>query len=119
MDNTYERPYSPGVRTPRTIILRGFRRKSKPDIVATVGYRPQSEDTAPRADRVQFDIYRRMTPAEKIERVRTLCRWANQLALVGLRRRHPSETEEQLRRRLTAMRLGGALAERLRDRRDG
>jgi hypothetical protein len=78
-----------------------------------MGYRPQSDDTTPEAERAQFEIYARMTPAEKIDRVRTLCRMANRLALEGLRRRHPKDSEEALRHRLLSMRIGAELAGRL------
>jgi len=75
-----------------------------------MSYRPQSEDTSRAVEEVQFRIYRGMTPAEKVELVRALCRRANDLALAGLLRRHPEEDETQLRRRLAAIRLGDALA---------
>ena len=84
-----------------------------------MGYRLQSEDTAPASEQIQFEIYGRMTAAEKVERVRALCRQTNQLALAGLRRRYPGEGEEALRHRLAVMRLGEALAKRLRPGRDG
>lgn len=76
--------------------------------------RAQAEDTSFEAERAQFEIYGRMTAAEKLERVRALSRSANRLALVGLRRRHPDENEETLRARLVEMRLGSDLARRLR-----
>jgi hypothetical protein len=78
-----------------------------------MGYRPQSSDTTPEAERVQFSIYARMSAPEKVDRIRALCRMANRLALEGLRRRHPGESEEALRRRLVAMRLGPELACRM------
>jgi hypothetical protein len=78
-----------------------------------MAYRAQSEDTTPEAERLQFAIYARMTPAKKVERVRALCRAANGLALEGLRRRHPQESETALRLRLAEMRLGSELARRI------
>jgi hypothetical protein len=78
-----------------------------------MGYRPQAVDTSRAAERVQFDIYRGMTAAEKIEHVRALCRHANDLTLAGLRSRRPEETERQLRWRLAALRLGDGLAREL------
>lgn len=78
-----------------------------------MGYRSQSEDTSRAAERAQFDIYRGMTPAEKIERVRALCRRANDLSLTGLRHRRPEEGENQLRWRLASMRLGEDLARKI------
>ena len=69
--------------------------------------------TSRAAEQVQFDVYRTMTPAEKIDRVRALCRRANSLTLAGLWHRRPEETENQLRARLAAMRLGDALTRAL------
>lgn len=84
-----------------------------------MGYRPQSEDSSVAAERVLFETYERMTPAEKVERVRSLCRQANQLALAGLRSRHPGDSEEALRFRLAAIRLGDEVAEKVLSGRDG
>ena len=80
---------------------------------STMGYRPQAEDTSRAAERVQFEIYRGMNAAEKIERVRALCHHANDLTMAGLRRQHPKDTEQQLGWRLAALRLGDGLAREL------
>jgi len=74
------------------------------------GYRTQSEDTSPEADRLSFDLYRRMSAAEKLGLVAALCRQGDQLALAGLRLRHPGASEAELRHRLAALRLGPELA---------
>ena len=66
-------------------------------------------DTSPEAMEVLIDLYRRMTPAEKLQRVRDLTLAANQLALVGLRARHPGESEQELLLRLARIRLGDDL----------
>ena len=57
-------------------------------------------------------LYQRMTPAEKLERVRQLTLTSARLALAGLRERHPDETDRALLLRLAHIRLGRALAER-------
>jgi hypothetical protein len=54
-----------------------------------------------------------MSAAQKVERIRELCRHANRLALAGLRLRHPAEDEESLRRRLAAIRLGEDVMRRI------
>lgn len=69
-------------------------------------------DTAPDASEVLVDLYRRMTPAAKLRRVRDLTLAANQLALAGLRERHPGESEPELLLRLARLRLGDALVEK-------
>jgi hypothetical protein len=51
-------------------------------------------------------LYARMTPAQKLDRVRDLTLATARLALAGLRARHPGETEETLLLRLACLRLG-------------
>ena len=73
--------------------------------------RPLS-DTSPAAQAVMDELYRAMTPAQKLERVRDLTFMANRLALEGLRMRHPDESEQQLLLRLARVRLGDDLVAR-------
>jgi hypothetical protein len=70
---------------------------------------PRLSDTEADALRVMTGLYRAMTPAEKLERVRALTLSANALALAGLRSRHPTETEPDLLMRLARIRLGDDL----------
>jgi len=63
-------------------------------------------DTTLEAWRKQFELYRRMSPEEKAARVRALTLALNTLALAGLRRQHPTASEEELRLRLAVRRLG-------------
>ena len=58
------------------------------------------------------ELYRQMTPAEKLHRVRALTLMVNGLALAGLRARHPDEPEARLMMRLARIRLGADLFER-------
>ncbi|MEZ4424976.1 MAG: hypothetical protein R3E98_16395 [Gemmatimonadota bacterium] len=51
-------------------------------------------------------LYRGMTPAEKLGRVSALTRAAERMALAGLRSRHPGEDDDRLRLRLARQRLG-------------
>lgn len=69
-------------------------------------------DTGDEAQAVMDELYRAMTPAQKMERVRDLTIMANELALEGLRRRHPDESERQLLLRLARIRLGDELVDR-------
>ena len=68
-------------------------------------------DTSPETDRVMSEMYARMTPAEKLFRMRALTLAANRLALAGLRERHPRETDGELFMRLARIRLGDDLFE--------
>lgn len=69
------------------------------------GYRTQSNDTSEDAERLQFEIWRAMSPREKAEIISRLCISVRELALAGLQVRHPSANEEELQMRLFAMTL--------------
>ena len=69
-------------------------------------------DTSPDALAVQIELYRRMTPAEKADRLRALTLAVNTLALAGLRQRHPKADERELQLRLAVLRLGEELVAR-------
>jgi hypothetical protein len=68
-----------------------------------------SSDTSPDAAAFLVSRLARMTPEEKLQRVRDLTLTAARLALAGLRARHPGETESKLLLRLARLRLGDAL----------
>lgn len=63
-------------------------------------------DTSPEVEARQFELYRRMTPAEKARRVSDLTQGSCRLALAGLRRRYPAAGEQELLLRLAVLRLG-------------
>lgn len=67
-------------------------------------------DTSPDAARLQAELYRRMTPDERLARAVALTAATTALALTGLRRRHPAADDRELLLRLAALRLGPALA---------
>lgn len=58
------------------------------------------------------ELHQGMTPAEKLQRVRSLTLMADRLAMAGLRSRHPDEPEERLMMRLARIRPGADLFER-------
>lgn len=68
-------------------------------------------DTDAATLRMLDELYARMSPAEKLERVAELSVGANRLALAGLRARHPDLTEDELLLRLAEIRLGPELFE--------
>ena len=68
-------------------------------------------DTSPQAEAVLLEIYRRMPAWRKVELVDDAIRTARQLAMIGLRTRHPDETPARLQRRLLGLVLGEAVAE--------
>lgn len=67
-------------------------------------------DTDPAAERVQLAIYRDMTPAQKLHLVLEAIHLSRDLALAGLRARHPAARPDDLRRRLYGLELGEELA---------
>jgi len=68
-------------------------------------------DTSPEAEAILFNLWRETPAWRKLELMEGLNRTARQLALMGLRRRFPNGSAEELRRRLASMILGDELAE--------
>ena len=68
-------------------------------------------DTSPEAQRVLYDLYRRMSPARKFELICDTYEMGKQLAMAGLRMRHPNATEDELRRLWARQHLGPELFE--------
>jgi hypothetical protein len=69
------------------------------------GYRTQSADTSPEAEALLIDEYRRMPSWVKVDRLSEIIRAAQELAIAGIRRRHPTATDDEIRLRLAALRL--------------
>ena len=69
------------------------------------GYRTQSRDTSLEAERILIEAYRRMTPGEKAQRITAITQVCTQLAIAGIRARHPDADEEEIRLRLAALRF--------------
>ena len=67
-----------------------------------------ASDTAPEIERILIEGYRRMAPAAKLARVREMTRAVQQLALAGIRRRHPAISDDEARLRLAALWLDRA-----------
>ena len=68
-------------------------------------YRTQSSDTSYHAERMLLGRYRVMSPAEKVRIFCQLSQVSQELALAGLRRRHPEAARRELQLRLAATRL--------------
>jgi hypothetical protein len=69
-----------------------------------------AEDTQPAAEAVLIELLRSASPARKIALVLSANHTARELALTGLRERHPTDSPAQLRRRLADLWLGPELA---------
>jgi len=77
-------------------------------------YRTQSADTSVDAERALFERLRGLKPREKADLLRALNRSARELALAGLRSRHPEADEAELRVRLAEQYIGRDGVERVR-----
>lgn len=76
-------------------------------------YRPQSSDTSERVDRMLIEGYRRMSPAEKIARIRALSETAYLFAAAGEKRSDPAASDGEVRLRVAARRLDDELVKRV------
>lgn len=76
-------------------------------------WRQMNQDTTPETEAYLFQRWRETPAWRKLEMMEALNRHARQMALVGLRRRHPDASPEELRRRLADMLLGPELAARV------
>ncbi|HVT57044.1 MAG TPA: hypothetical protein VHR45_01475 [Thermoanaerobaculia bacterium] len=72
-----------------------------------------STDTDPDAERVQLEIVRSMPVWRKAQLIEEAISASRDLALAGLRARHPEAGPEELRRRLFELELGAELATRV------
>lgn len=77
----------------------------------TSRYRPQSRDTDERVDRLLFDRWRALSPAEKARIVTAATQALHRTHLAGLRRRHPDDDERTLEDLAARIRLGDELFE--------
>jgi hypothetical protein len=59
-------------------------------------------DTDPAVEALLIEGYRRMSPAQKLERVRALNHAVQELALADIRRRHPDADEREQALRLAS-----------------
>jgi len=60
------------------------------------------DDTHPAIRALLIEGYRKMSPAQKLERVRALNHAVQQLALMDIRRRHPNADEREQALRLAS-----------------
>ena len=72
-----------------------------------------SADTSPHIEQIQIERLRQMPPWRKLALVAEMNRTVRDLALAGLRHRHPHDTLAQRQRRLADLLLGPELAARV------
>ena len=71
-----------------------------------------SSDTSLEVERLQVEIWRRMSPLEKARLLTEISRAAQQLSLAGIRLRHPKASDRECGLRLAVLKLGRPLAGR-------
>lgn len=67
-----------------------------------------ASDTSPEVERMMFEIWRRITPAQKLEKVLSIGRSVNELTRAYLRREYPDATPREIELRLAARNLDRA-----------
>ncbi len=72
--------------------------------------RALAEDTSQEAEQLLIGLWRRATVERKLQMIVSANLSSRQLALAGLKRRHPEDPPERLRRRLADLWLGPELA---------
>jgi hypothetical protein len=65
--------------------------------------RPESRDAHPAVEALRIEGFRRMTLAQKFAQVASLTRHVRDLAIAGIRMRHPGIGDRDARLRLAAM----------------
>ncbi|MFH1263589.1 MAG: hypothetical protein V1495_09150 [Pseudomonadota bacterium] len=65
----------------------------------------QPHDTDPETNRILFDLYRKMTPQQKAEKIVALWHTAQSLGEAGIRSRHPGISERELKLRVASRRI--------------
>lgn len=69
-----------------------------------------ASDTSPEAERAQVELWRRMSPLEKLRAVTEISQAVQQLSLAGIRLRHPEASDRECMLRLAVLKLGRQLA---------
>jgi hypothetical protein len=67
-------------------------------------------DTHPKMERLRIELLRQIPSWRKVHMLGQMYQTMKQLALSGLRQRHPAASEDELRRRLADILLGPDLA---------
>lgn len=71
------------------------------------------KDTSPEAEALVNELYRKMSPAEKLMRVFSAYKMGQELAIAGLKMRYPKADKEELEWLWKRQHLGAALFEEI------
>lgn len=64
-----------------------------------------ASDTSPEVDELMFQLWRKATPAQKLQKVLSIGRMVNDLVRGELRRRYPAATPREIELRLASRNL--------------
>lgn len=70
-------------------------------------------DTHPKMEALQIQLWRQVSPTQKMNMLAQLNATARMLALAGLRSQYPQASESELRRKLASLLLGEELARKV------
>ena len=70
-------------------------------------------DTHPKMEALQIELLRQVPGWRKLEMLVSLNAATRQLALIGLRKRHPNASDDEIQRRLADLLLGEDLARKV------
>lgn len=73
---------------------------------------PVPLDTSEHVARLQLELWRRMSPLQKLQLVSGLTRACREMCLAGIRLRHPGASEREIGHRLALITLGPELTAR-------
>ena len=73
----------------------------------------RTRDTSSEAERVQVELWRRMSALDKARVLTEITRAAEELSLVGIRQRYPGASDRECMLRLAVLKLGPALTSRV------
>jgi len=71
-----------------------------------------SIDTTPEARRIQLDVIRRMSGADRVRHAVTMSEEAREISVAGIRARHPGWSDRRVRRALLELMYGAELVAR-------
>jgi hypothetical protein len=64
-----------------------------------------ASDTSPEVDELMFQLWRKATPAQKLQKILSIGRTVNELVRGELRRRYPTATPREIELRLASRNL--------------
>jgi hypothetical protein len=68
-----------------------------PTVTVKSGYKPQSIDTSIEADVLMFQLWRQLTPQQKVQRTCAFNQAIQKLAILGIESQYPNLTKAKVR----------------------